>query len=69
MTLEEIRAADRPLLWAAEVAPLLGWDPQWIRIKAREGDLPFRTVCHGTRVQIVRQSFLEFMEVSTSESP
>lgn len=62
MTLEEIKALDRPLLWAAEVAPLLGWDPQWIRVKARQGGLPFRTICHGSRTQIVRASFLEFIE-------
>lgn len=65
MTLDEIKSLDRPLLWAADVAPLSGWDPQWIRIKVREGTLPFQAVCHGSRVQIVKKSFLEFMEVTT----
>ena len=55
MTLEEIKTLDRPFLLAAEIAPLLCWRTQIIRVKAREGTLPFPAICHGTRVQIPRK--------------
>lgn len=63
MTLDEIKALDKPFLWAADIAPVLGWDAQWIRICARNGTLPFPVLCHGSRVQIPRLAFLEFMGV------
>lgn len=65
MTLDEIKAMDKPFLLADQIAPIMGWNAQWIRICAREGTLPFQTVCHGKRVQIVRKSFLEFMGAGT----
>ena len=62
MTLAEIKTLDRPFLWADEVAPIIRWDPQWIRICGRQGTLPFPTTCHGRRVQIHRVPFIKFME-------
>lgn len=62
MTLEEIKALDEPFLWAHDIGPLLGWSPHAIRIEARKNTLPFPVLCHGTRVQIPRQSFLNWYE-------
>lgn len=64
MTLEDIRGLKKEFLTSAQVAPILGLDPQYIRIQARTDAVKLGfpvTVC-GTRVKIPRRAFLRFME-------
>ena len=64
MTLDEIRACPREFLVPREVAPLLGVDPQDIRVCARQCPerLGFSVAVIGTRVKIPRVGFLNWME-------
>lgn len=63
MTPEEIRTTKKPWLTAADVAPIIGTDPQGIRITAREHPewLRFPTTCVKSRVKIPREAFLQYM--------
>lgn len=66
MTIEEIKASDKVLLTAAEVAEVLGVDPQGIRIMAHEQPerlgFPVTVVGReGRGVRIPRIPFLRFM--------
>lgn len=50
---EMLKDTDRPYLTPAMVAPVLGWDPHYVRIKAREDPdvFPFPVIVHGRRAQ------------------
>lgn len=63
MTLDEIRASDKTVLTPAEVAPVLGCDPQDIRVQARMAPekLGFNVSVIGSRVKIPKAAFLRFM--------
>ena len=61
MTLDEIRASDKPVLTPAEIAPVLGVNPQSIRA-ADPCELGFPVTKIGTRTLIPRKPFLAFME-------
>ena len=63
MTLDEIRASDKTVLTPAEVAPVLGCDPQDIRVQARMAPerLGFNVIVVGTRIKIPRLAFLNYM--------
>lgn len=63
MTLEEIRASDKPFLTPAEVAGVLAADAQSIRLQAREFPeaLGFPVICVGNRTKIPRKPFLRFL--------
>ena len=63
MTLDEIRASDKAVLTPAEVAPVLGVNPQSIR-SADPVDLGFPVIKLGTRTLIPRVPFLAVMEGS-----
>lgn len=64
MTLEEIRRSDKAFLTPGDIAPVLGSDPQTIRVTARVAPervgYPFTFV--GNRMKIPRAAFLKFME-------
>ena len=64
MTLEEIKALDREYLTPAEVASVLGCDPQGLRVWAREAPeaLGFPTIVLPPRVKIPRRGFIRHME-------
>ena len=64
MTPDEIRACDKPWLTAADVAPVIGVDPQGIRITARKNPewLGFPVTCVKSRVKIPRAPFVAYME-------
>ena len=64
MTLNEIKALDREFLVPAEVASILGVDPQAVRVTARECPerLGFKVAVFGTRVKIPRVGFIRWME-------
>ena len=64
MTIDEIRNSDKAMLTPADVAEVLGTDPQGIRMWARQTPekLGFPVSVIGTRVRIPRIAFLKFME-------
>lgn len=63
MTLAEIRASDKVMLLAKDVAPVLGCDPHSIRIQAHEypESLGFPVVVIGNRTLIPRKPFLAYL--------
>lgn len=61
MTLDEIRASEKAVLTPAEIAPVLGVNPQSIRA-ADPVDLGFPVTKIGTRTLIPRKPFLAFVE-------
>lgn len=65
MTLEEIKHLPDAMLTPAQVAPIIGSDPQTLRMWARQRPdlLGFPAVCIGNRVKIPRVPFLRFMGV------
>lgn len=64
MTLEDIKAIDREFLTPAQVAAVLGCDPQGIRVWARQRPeaLGFPVVALAHRTKIPRRAFIAFME-------
>lgn len=69
MTLKEIKDSEQLFLNAADVAPVLGCDPNYIRIAARQNpeQLGFPVVVLGRRVRIPRKRFLEFFGEERTE--
>lgn len=63
MTLDEIRNSTKEVLTPAEVAPVLGCDPQDIRVQARTAPekLGFPVIIIKSRTKIPRIPFLRFM--------
>lgn len=64
MTMDEIRKVERDWLLASEVAPVMGVDPQSIRVaaKAAPEKLGFPVSIIGSRLRIPKKPFIEFME-------
>ena len=64
MTLEEIRNMSKETLSPAIVAEIIGCDPHYIRLTAREApeQLPFPVITCRSRVRIPRLAFIRFME-------
>lgn len=64
MTLEEIRRSDKAFLTPGDIAPVLGSDPQTIRVTARTAPerIGFPFTFTGNRMKIPRVPFLIFME-------
>lgn len=64
MTLDEIRNSTKEVLTPAEVAPVLGCDPQEIRVQAKQQPerLGFNVAVIGSRVKVPRRAFLNWLE-------
>ena len=64
MTLDEIKASDKLMLTPADIATVLGADPQYIRLTARlhPERLGFNVAVIGTRTKIPRLGFLNWLE-------
>ncbi len=64
MTLDEIRNSTKEVLTPADIAPVLGADPQDIRLQAKRNPerLGFNVAVIGTRVKVPRMAFLRWME-------
>lgn len=64
MTLDEIKACDKPTLTPAEIADVLNCDPQDVRVAARQRPdlLGFNVTVIGTRVKVPRLAFIRWME-------
>lgn len=58
-------------LLAKEIGPAMGYDPQWVRICARDGLLPFPHEKRGKiKVVFPKKAFLDYLkEVCGLESP
>lgn len=63
MSIEEIRQSDKLWLTPADIAPVLGCDPQVIRIQAHTAPerLGFPVVVVKSRTKIPRIPFLNFI--------
>lgn len=63
MTLDELREYPKEYLTPAQVAPVLGCDPQDIRVQARTAPerLGFPVIIIKSRTKIPRVPFLRFM--------
>lgn len=64
MTLHDLETLTANFLTAAQIAPILGTDPNLIRYQAHNAPqkLGFPVVVIGTRVKIPRMAFLNFMK-------
>lgn len=64
MTLDDIKAIDREFLTPAQVAEVLGCDPQGIRVWARQRPegLGFPVCLVGSRIKIPRRAFVAWMD-------
>lgn len=64
LTINDIRAMSKPMILASEAAQVLGCNPQWLRIMARERPerLGFPVCCTSRhRVKIPREHFIRFV--------
>lgn len=69
MTAEQLLQSDRVTVTAADVAPILGADPHWIRwmAKYKPKELGFPTIVIRSRVKIPRVPFLQSIGVMPCE--
>lgn len=63
MTLDDIKALDKPFLVPTDVAPYLGVDPYSINVQAKQdaSKLGFPVIVIGTRVKIPKEAFIRFV--------
>jgi len=61
MTIEEAMKSKAAFLSPADIAPILGSNPQTIRLQARLGTIGFPVVQTGNRVKIPRLPFLKLL--------
>lgn len=67
MTIEEVRHTNQPFLTPAQIAPIMGWDPHYIRLAARDPNrkLPWPVLISGRqghRTKIPRKAFLDWWD-------
>ena len=64
LTLEDIKAMKKDILIPAEAAQVVGCDPHWIRLAAREHPewLGFPVIIIRNRTKIPRVAFIKYME-------
>ena len=67
MTIQEMLASDATVLRPVDVADVLGCDPQYVRITARQRPeaLGFPVCVIGKRVKIPRLPFLQYLGYQT----
>ena len=70
MTLDDIKSMTKATITPAAAAAVLGCDPHYIRVAAREQPqlLRFQTIVIGSRVKIPRIAFINFMEGKSNGS-
>lgn len=63
MTIADIEKIDKNMLTCTDIADYLGFNPNSIRLQAREDPtlLGFPVVVAGTRVQIPKAGFLQYI--------
>ena len=64
LTLKDIKQMDKDIITPAEAAQVVGCDPQWIRLAAREKpeQLGFPVIIVRSRIKIPRMAFIKYME-------
>lgn len=64
MTIQEIKATEKPFLTCADIAPAIGSDPHALRLEARKPNsrLGFPVLLIGTRVKIPTAGFVAWYE-------
>lgn len=62
MTVDEMRALERPTITPKEAAEVLGCAPYYFNVAARQQGLPFDFYFSGRRLHIMRISFLNFVD-------
>lgn len=64
MTLQELKKLDRNIITPAMAAQIIGCDPHYIRLQARNRPelLGFPVIVLGTRTKIPRVPFIRFIE-------
>jgi len=69
MTVEEIKVSSAVFLTAADIAPVIGCDPNWIRRAAHDAPelIGFPVCVIGTRTRIPRKPFLAFIGEGESD--
>lgn len=69
LTLQDIAALPRDFITPAQAAGVLGCDPNYIRIAARDcpDRLGFRIVRLGSRTKIPKIPFIEYMSGATDK--
>ena len=69
MTWDELRASEKPFVWAHDVAPIIGTSAHAIRVLARENpkELGFPVYRTGSRTRIPRIPFIRFVEQGIRE--
>ena len=70
-TLDDLISMDKPFLTPADIAGVLGFNPQTIRVTARQRPdlIGFDFTFVGNRMKIPRIPFLRFMCVDISITP
>lgn len=63
MTLQELKDSTEVFLTPAQIAPILGCNPNWIRRAAHDSPelIGFPVCVIGTRTRIPRKPFLSFL--------
>lgn len=64
MTLDDIKTQEKEMLTPAQAAAIIGCDPNFIRIAARDNPtlLGFPIIRIGNRTRIPRRAFIAFCE-------
>lgn len=64
MTLSDLEKIEKAYLTPAQIAPVLGADPNWIRWQAHEDKdmLGFPVIVMRSRVKIPKAAFIKFMQ-------
>lgn len=64
ITLDSIKKMDKEMLPPTVVAKIIGCNPYYITLQARQNPalLGFPVHVHGSRTQIPRRAFIKFME-------
>ena len=62
--LEHIKQLDKPMLTAQDIAPVVGCNPNVLRLMARKdpGQLGFPSTCFGKQVRFPKWAFIKHME-------
>lgn len=70
MTLDELKALDKPILVPKDIAPFLRCDPYTITLQAREDPdkLGFPVCVIGTRTKIPKDAFIRWYEGKGEET-
>jgi hypothetical protein len=65
--IERIKRLNTPYLSAEQVAPVLGVNSQYFRIRARERpkDYPFQIIQSGVHIKVPKKPFLAWAETLT----